>query len=96
MDERLERVLREKLRNIGRQYERTRNAYADGKTASEGESSELPTDEQGRVKLVCRRHAEKRAVTLDAAQRPACFESDHTDCEGCVEDIRNGRIETWE
>jgi hypothetical protein len=46
--------------------------------------------------MVCRRHAERRAVELDADARPICFEADHPDCEGCVEDIRAGRVETWE
>ena len=94
MDERLERALREKLRTIGREFERTRNAYSAGKNASA--TAALPTDAEGRAKLVCRRHAEKRAVKLDEANRPACFDPEHTDCVGCVEDIQNGRIETWE
>ncbi len=108
MDERLERYLRDRFRRVGRQYERTRNAYAEGKgdsspadeAASSTESTDkaiddLPTDGSGRYKLVCRRYAEKRAVAADDEGRPACFEADHPDCAGCVEDIHDRRIETW-
>ena len=94
MDERAERVLRERLRNAGRQYARARTAFSEGK-AGVDTSDDLPTDEEGRAKLVCRRYAEKRAVELDGKGRPACFDADHTDCVGCVEDIEAGRIETW-
>ncbi len=48
-----------------------------------------------RPKLVCRRHAERRAVAVDGEGRPACFDPDHPDCQGCVEDIREGMVETW-
>lgn len=58
-------------------------------------SGNLPTDEADRVKLVCRRHAERRAVPLDDLGRPACFEEGHPDCEGCLEDVRDGVVETW-
>jgi len=108
MDERLERYLRDRFRRVGRQYERTRNAYAEGKgessvaddTATTEEPTDraianLPTDDEGRYKLVCRRYAEKRAVAADGEGRPACFESDHPDCLGCLEDIHEGRIEIW-
>jgi hypothetical protein len=89
---RLERLLRSKLNAVGKQYEESRRAYADAKAAAE---SELPTDGDGRARIVCRRHAEKRAVSVDESGVPACFEADHPDCRGCVEDIREGRIETW-
>lgn len=100
MDERFEQFMRQRLRELGKQYERTRRAYSEGRadTDSAGQSaagSGLPVDESGRAKLVCRRYAEKRAVELDAAATPACFDPDHTDCVGCVEDIRDGVIETW-
>jgi len=109
MDERVERFLRDRLRNAGRQYARARTAFSEGKagvdtaddlpTDEEGRAvdtaDDLPTDEEGRAKLVCRRYAEKRAVELDEKGRPACFDADHTDCVGCVEDIEAGRIETW-
>lgn len=84
--------LRSKLRAAGRQYAEAREAYGEGKTAA---VTDLPTDEEGRAKLVCRRYAERRAVTLDGDGRPACYE-DHPDCEGCVEDIRDGTVQTWE
>jgi len=84
--------LRSKLRAAGRQYAEAREAYGEGKAAA---VTDLPTDGEGRAKLVCRRYAERRAVTLDGKRRPACHE-DHPDCEGCVEDIRDGTVETWE
>ena len=94
MDERVERFLRDRLRNAGRQYARARTAFSEGK-AGVDTADDFPTDEEGRAKLVCRRYAEKRAVELDEKGRPACFDADHTDCVGCVEDIEAGRIETW-
>ena len=98
MDERFERFVRDRLRTLGREYERTRRAYTEGKVDGEegsGAAEKLPVDEAGRAKLVCRRYAEKRAVGLDSERKPACFDPDHTDCVGCVEDIRDGMIETW-
>jgi hypothetical protein len=89
---RFERIVRSKLRSAGRQYAEARHAYESARTVA---SSELPTDEEGRVKLVCRRYAERRAVELDSGFRPDCFDPDHQDCQGCVEDIRDERIETW-
>lgn len=89
---RLERLLRTKLHSAGRGFEEARRAYRDARSAT---LAELPTDGSGRAKIVCRRHAEKRAVSLDDAARPACYDADHRDCRGCVEDIRDGRIETW-
>lgn len=55
----------------------------------------LPRDEEDRVKLVCRRHAERRAVPLDDLGRPACFDADHPDCRGCLEDVQDRTVETW-
>ncbi|WP_265110062.1 DUF7091 family protein [Halosolutus halophilus] len=98
---RLERFLRSKLREAGEQYEElrtstdaqldeAREAYRVARNARE-----LPSDEEGRAKIVCRRYAERRAATLDDEYRPACYEAGHPDCEGCAEDVRAGRIETW-
>lgn len=89
---RLERILRRKLNSVGRQFEEAKRAYADAKTAT---VAELPTDDEGRAKLVCRRYAEKRAVSIDADGHPECYDPEHPDCRGCVEDIDAGRIETW-
>ncbi len=89
---RLERLLRAKLNSVGKRYEETKRAYTDAKTAA---LANLPTDEEGRARIVCRRHAEKRAVSLDDDGRPACYDPEHPDCRGCVEDIREERIETW-
>ncbi len=93
-DDRLGRFLRTKLRSAGREYERARRAFAAGKAAG-GPGDEDDAIDEDRARIVCRRHAERRAVPLDTAGRPACFEAGHADCEGCVEDLREGRIETW-
>ncbi|MCU4926127.1 hypothetical protein OB905_09045 [Halobacteria archaeon AArc-dxtr1] len=100
-ERRLERFLRSKLQQVGSQYEEfrrstdaqldeARGAYEVAKNAHA-----LPTDEKGRARIVCRRYAEQRAAKLDDQYRPACYEADHPDCEGCAEDVRAGRIETW-
>ncbi|MWV41576.1 MULTISPECIES: hypothetical protein [Natrialba] len=98
---RLERFLRSKLQEAGEEYEQlrestdeqlseAREAYQVAKHARS-----LPSDEEGRAKIVCRRYAERRGAKLDEQYRPACYEEGHPDCEGCVEDVRSGRIETW-
>jgi hypothetical protein len=61
----------------------------------DAELSYLPRNENGDARIVCRRYAERRAVGVDDAGRPACFDADHPDCQGCVEDVRDGRVETW-
>ena len=95
MDDRFETFMRDRLRELGREYERTRRAYTAGKNEADPSPADaLPTDEDGRAKLVCRRYAERRAVDIDDGV-PACFDPDHTDCVGCVEDIEAGRIEIW-
>jgi len=100
MDDRLEHILRRKLREAGRQYARARDAYRDGKDSTESNSHDavadsLPRDDEGRVRLVCRRHAERRAVAIDDEGQPSCYDAGHPDCEGCVADIRDGIVETW-
>ncbi len=90
--DRLSRFLKTKIRGAGRQYEQARQAFNDARNTAQ---TDLPTNDDGKARIVCRRHAEKRAVHLDSECRPHCFESGHTDCEGCVEDIREGCIETW-
>lgn len=89
--DRLSRFLKTKLQDAGKQYEEARRAFTDARTAAR---ADLPMDE-GKARLVCRRYAERRAVRLDGESRPSCFEAGHPDCEGCVEDIREGCIETW-
>lgn len=79
------------LRQMGRQYEQAREEFGRARTEA---LADLPRDDGG-VRIVCRRHAERRTVPLDGAGRPECFENGHADCEGCVEDIRAGRVETW-
>jgi hypothetical protein len=97
MDDRLEGLLRRKIREAGRQYARARDAYRQGRDggAEDDAVASLPRDDEGRARLVCRRHADRRAVAIDDDGRPACFEADHPDCEGCLEDVRDGIIETW-
>ncbi|WP_280537659.1 hypothetical protein [Halopenitus sp. POP-27] len=56
---------------------------------------DLPTDADGNARIVCRRHAETRAVPVAEDGTPACFDADHPDCAGCLEDVREDRIETW-
>jgi hypothetical protein len=90
--DRLRRFLRTTLHNAGKQYEEAKRAYSSARVSA---LAELPTDADGRACIVCRRHAEQRAVHLDADARPDCFDADHPDCQGCIEDIRDGRIETW-
>ncbi len=90
-DDRLGRFLRTKLRSAGREYERARQAFTAGKLTGEADDA----IDEDRARIVCRRYAERRAVPLDGAGRPACFEAGHADCEGCAEDLREGRIETW-
>lgn len=91
-DGRVERFLRAKLRSAGEQVAQAQDAYRGAKHAS---AFDLPIDDDGNARIVCRRYAEQRAVAVDASGRPACFEADHPDCEGCLEDIEAGRIETW-
>ncbi|QCC58416.1 hypothetical protein NP511_07850 [Natrinema thermotolerans] len=98
---RLERFLRTTLQGAGEQFEELRRSTDDQlEEAREAyevarNARELPTDEAGRAKIVCRRYAQQRAAKLDEEYRPACYEADHPDCEGCAEDVRRGRIETW-
>ena len=89
---RLERILRSKFREAGRQVGAAKHAYD---TAREATAADLDVDDDGKVRIVCRRYAEKRVVDLDSGFRPDCFDPDHQDCVGCVEDIREGRIQTW-
>jgi len=104
MDRRIERLVRSKLRAVGRQYESARHAYREGRDGdadgererrdAEDAAGSLPRDGQGRVRIVCRRHAERRAVALED-DLPACFDPEHPDCRGCAEDVREGSVETW-
>jgi len=90
--ERIDRLLRSTLRSAGRQLGEARLAYTDAKRSA---LTDLPQREDGTVRIVCRRYAERRAVDLDGEARPQCFDADHPDCRGCVEDVRDGVVETW-
>lgn len=91
-DDRLERFLRAKLRSAGEQVAQAQNAYKRARNAA---AVDLPVNDDGKARIVCRRFAERRSVGVDADGKPACFETGHPDCEGCVEDVRDGRVETW-
>ena len=90
--DRLSRFLRAQVQSAGRQYEEARQAFLEARneTAAETDDGDLPT-----ARIVCRRHAEQRVVGIDGEGKPSCFEAGHPDCEGCAEDVRAGRIETW-
>ncbi|WP_430503721.1 DUF7091 family protein [Haloparvum sp. PAK95] len=106
MDDRLGRVIRQQLREAGRQFEEAKRAYSEaqestadsdtGAEANESSSFDLPTNDDGNARIVCRRYAEKRAVAVAGDGRPACFDPTHPDCEGCAEDVRQGVVETWQ
>jgi hypothetical protein len=82
--------LRRLLREASETAAESRRAYREGVNVGS-----LPHDDEGRARIVCRRHAERRAVAVDAEGRPDCFEADHPDCEGCAADVREGAVETW-
>jgi hypothetical protein len=95
-------MVRRAARLAGRKFERARagdvveearESYEAGKTAAT--TPDLPTNEDGEARIVCRRYAERRAVDIDTRGRPECYEAAHTDCEGCVEDVADDRVETW-
>jgi hypothetical protein len=90
MDDRLERFIRSKIESAGRRVGEIERAYREGRNVGD-----LPEDDAGRARIVCRRYAERRAVAIDEEGRPACYEADHVDCQGCAEDVRDGRVETW-
>ena len=94
MDGSFDRFLRSTLRSAGRQYEEARRAYREGRDGGDADT-DLPRDDDGRARIVCRRYAERRAVAVDDSGRPECFDPDHPDCRGCVEDVREGVVETW-
>lgn len=87
-------LFRRAARTAGRKYAETRMAYETGR-ADGDPTADLPTGEDGKARIVCRRYAERRAVAIDDAGHPECFEAGHPDCEGCAEDIRDSRVETW-
>jgi hypothetical protein len=93
MDERLKRFVRTKMRQAGRRFEETKQAYREGRRAAS--QYDLPTDAEGRARIVCRRYAEQRAVRVNADGEPDCYDGDHPDCRGCAEDVREGYVETW-
>ncbi|WP_338730038.1 hypothetical protein [Haladaptatus sp. DJG-WS-42] len=92
---RIERLIRQQFRRAGRQVEQARHEYREGRGTRGRNTDPKETDGGREMNLVCRRYAERRTVTLDAQQRPHCFDAESMDCQGCVEDIREGIIETW-
>jgi hypothetical protein len=91
-DDRIERVIRQKLRSAGRQVGEAKQAYRRARRAAR---ADLPFDETGKARIVCRRYAEKRAVEVDGEGKPACYDAQSQDCQGCAEDVRTGDVETW-
>ena len=87
--DKLTQFLRSRAKSAGQQYEEARRAFREARRDA-GPDEDGPT-----ARIVCRRHAEQREVGIDQAGRPDCFEAGHPDCEGCAEDVRAGRIETW-
>mgnify|MGYP000515272474 CR=1 FL=1 len=81
------------LRNAARKAGRTVGAVGTQFTGGHIEGR-LPQDETGKVRIVCRRHAERRAVTLEDGT-PTCYEPTNPDCESCLADLADGTIETW-
>ncbi len=99
MEERFAELLQKAVRQAGRKAGEIRIAYIQGRETARDRSGadrfDLPVTEKGDAKIVCRRHAEQRAVPVDQHGSPSCFEREHVDCEGCVEDICDGHVETW-
>jgi len=85
--DRLARFLQTTFQDVGRQYQEARHAFVEARREAAGEETTR--------RIVCRRYAERREVLVGSRGRPDCFETGHPDCEGCVEDLRAGRIETW-
>ena len=97
LGDRLRRGLRQQARKAGREYARSRRAYREGREWGQNHADEfdLPVDDEDRAQIVCRRYAEKRRAAGNADGEPAGFEAGHPDCEGCAEDVREGRVQTW-
>ncbi|ACV11802.1 conserved hypothetical protein [Halorhabdus utahensis DSM 12940] len=85
--------LRSSLQSAGQQLAEARRAYENAKHTAR---TDLPLAEDGQARIVCRRYAERRAVKIDEDGQPDCFDVEHPDCRGCVEDVRAGTVETWE
>ena len=97
LGDKLRRVLHQQARKAGREYALSKRAYRDGRDWGNDRAADfdLPTDEEDRARIVCRRYTEKRRVAVNRDGEPACFDAGHPDCEGCAEDVREGRIQTW-
>jgi len=88
----IQRFIQTTLRSAGRQLQEAKTAYADAKRSAR---ADLPQTDDGKARIVYRRYAERRAVALDDEGRPACFDPDHPDCQGCAEDVQDGTVEIW-
>lgn len=86
------RKLRDVLQSAGRQFGEAQEAFTAARRSA---LADLPQDDEGEARIVCRRYAERRTVSLDAEARPTCFDPENTDCQGCAEDVREGTVETW-
>jgi len=78
------------LKNAKGQLGDAKEAFSNARGAGN-----LPTDEEGRVRIVCRRYEERRLVPLDDRGRPTCYEAGNEDCESCVDAVNDGDVGTW-
>lgn len=78
------------LKNAKGQLGDAKEAFSNARGAGN-----LPTDEEGRVRIVCRRYEERRLVPLDDKGRPTCYEAGNEDCESCVDAVSDGDVGTW-
>lgn len=84
--DRVERIMRTAAHRAGQRVAEAQRAYTVGRALKFDGAT---------ARIVCRRHAERRRVTLDDSSRPDCFDADHPACRGCAEDITTGCVETW-
>lgn len=78
------------LKNVKGQLGDAKEAFSNARGAGN-----LPTDEEGRVRIVCRRYEERRLAPLDDKGRPTCYEAGNEDCESCVDAVSDESVETW-
>ncbi|AOW79324.1 hypothetical protein HTSR_0116 [Halodesulfurarchaeum formicicum] len=82
-------LFKQAARRVGRTVGAASSEFSGGRI-----EGTLPREEDGRARIVCRKHAERRAVQIDSG-RPTCFEPEDPDCESCLADIEDGTVETW-
>lgn len=99
MEERVAEFVQKAVRHAGQKATEVKLAYIEGREEARDRRGAdrfgLPTTENDDARIVCRRYAERRAVPVSIHGVPPCFEEGSVDCEGCVEDLQEGHIETW-